>query len=819
MKINRLKTASLCFVLIAGFASCSQSKFEDDQFSFEEKNGTIIISDQQNAYQLEPYRSDIVRTTYLDNMNEPSEMLVDFIVLEKEEGLKFKVKEFEDKLHLKTKDLTVEVTKSPFVVNYYTADGESLLMASQSPTDSASYKTFYFESPSDEAFYGMGQKSIPVNRRGYAFDTRNIHVGGYTQEYATMQVNIPYIYSSQKYGVFFDNTYTGYFDLAKSDPDQWSYRVDGGTYAYFVTVGDNLQALQNNYYDLTGYPTMPPKWTLGLMQSKCGYIDEEEVMGVIDQFEKYNLPLDAIILDAFWFGGYGDDYPQNMGNFTWLEDHFPDPEAYMANLKEKGIKTLTINEPQINVNSENHPFLMDKGWLMTVDGEPFIQESFWAGSASLLDLTHPEAQDWLWQMQKANVELGLDAFWVDLTEPDVSTPEGMFHAGEEPKIHNIYSYLFARTLWEGFQNDYPDKRLFNITRAGTAGMQRMGAVHWSGDAAKTYTALEVQIPMLIGSAMSGMPHYSSDIGGFTNAWDTISVPWNEYKGGPGVTTPELYTRWFQHGVFSPSLRPHSGEGQSCEPFAFNQQTLDISAEYLKLRYELIPYLYTYAHKTATTGEQLIKPLFMMFDDEKVANSEREYMFGDMLVAPVFRQGQVEREVYLPKLEGDLKWVDFWTNEEYNPGESYTVDAPMEKIPVFVKGGSIIVTGKVKKYVEESPDDTLYVKIYPGPSSEFVLYEDDGNTRAYQNGEYLETNITASENGKTLAININPSEGRFDGMAGQRTWILQVNQVSEIESVVADGNYVDFEIMDNQNMVEFALQSNTLDDIEVEVTYK
>ena len=813
-----MKITSILAIILFVFSSCTQSQFNDEQFFYEKKDGKIIVTDQQNSYHLQPFRSDIVKTTFLGTNEEVEEMTVDFIVMKKENGVNFKVKEFEDKLHLETADMIVEITKSPFVVNYYDKNMNPLLLASQAPTDSAGFKTFYFESPADEAFYGMGQKSIPVNRRGYAFDTRNYHVGGYTKEYATMQVNIPYIYTSKNYGVFFDNTYTGFFDLAKSNAEVWSYRADGGTYAYFVTTGESLQDLQSDYYDLTGYPTLPPKWTMGLMQSKCGYIDENEVFDVIAKFEKHNLPLDAIILDAFWFGGYGEEYPQNMGNFTWLEDHFPDPEGYMKKLKEKGIKTLTINEPQINVNSENHAFLMEKGWLMKVDGEPFIQESFWAGSASLLDLTHPEAQDWLWEKQKANVELGLDAFWVDLTEPDVSTPEGVFYAGEEPKIHNIYSFLFTQTLWEGFEEDYPNRRLYNINRAGTAGMQRMGTVHWSGDAAKTFTALEVQIPMLIGSAMSGMPHYASDIGGFTNAWDTISVPWNEYEGGPGVTTPELYTRWFQFGVFSPALRPHSGEDQSCEPFAFNEQTLDITADYLRLRYRLIPYLYSYAHKTSTTGEQLIKPLFMVFDDEKVADSDREYMFGDMLIAPVFEDGQDKREVYLPDLEGDLKWIDFWTNEEYAGGETYTVDAPLEKIPVFVKGGSIIVTGKLNQYVEESPDDTLYVSVYPGPSAEFALYEDDGNSTAYRNGDYKETMITSLENEQGLKINFEPSNGEFEGMVENRTWFVQLNQTSGVSKITADGEEIDFEVNNDKNSVEFSVVKSTLEDFQIEVLY-
>lgn len=809
------------FFLAAGifiiFSSCNQNRFNDEQFKYEVTDGTIMVYSQHSAYQLEPFRTDIIKTTFLPNSNELSDTTSPFIVLEKENGLVFKVEEFEDKLVLRTTDIIVEITKSPFVVNYYDNRKEPILITSKVAIDSSGYQTMYFHSPSDENFYGMGQKSIPVNRRGYAFDTRNFHIGGYTKEYATMQVNIPYIYSSNNYGVFFDNTYTGYFDLAKSNPNEWSYRIDGGKYVYFVTKGENLQELQKNYYDLTGYPTIPPKWTLGLMQSKCGYINETEVYGVVEKFEKHNLPLDAIILDAFWFGGYGEEYPQNMGNFTWLHDHFPNPEEYMETLKNNGIKTLTINEPQINVNSENHEFLVEKDWLMKVDGKPFVQESFWAGSASLLDLTNPEAQDWLWEKQKANVELGLDAFWVDLTEPDVSTPKGQFYAGEEPKIHNIYSFLFAKTLWEGFKKDYPNRRLYNITRAGTAGMQRMGAVHWSGDAAKTFTALKTQIPMLIGCAMSGMPHYSSDIGGFTNSWDTISVPWNEYKGGPGVTTPELYTRWFQFGTFSPSLRPHSGEGQSCEPFAFDEQTLEITSKYLNLRYQLIPYLYSYAYKTATTGEQLIKPLFMCFDDKEVENRDYEYMFGNLLVAPVYESGQTEREVYLPALKNGLKWIDFWNNQEYEGGKSYTIKTPIEKIPVFVKGGSILVTGKQKKYVNQSPDDTLYLNIYPGPTSEFLLYEDDGNTMAYTNGEYKETRIKASNNQQSLKISIEPSSGEFKGMVKNRTWITQIYQVDDVKEVLVDNEKVDFEI-NSENVIKFKTLKNNNKPITIDVMY-
>jgi len=794
------------------FISCSRdAKFNDGKFSYKIENDVLYVFEGQKGYIIEVFNPEIIKTTWVksDSIVEENPY---FIVLKKNTKEQFVVEEAKDKLRLKTTKIIVEITKTPFVVNYFTKDKEILLQSSKPPVDSSECTTMYFKSPTDECFFGMGQKSIPVNRRGYTFGTRNNHIGGYTKEYATMQVNIPYIYTSKKYGIFFDNPYTGYFDLAKSNTEEWSYRTDGGSYTYFFTYGESLQELQTNYYKLTGYPTIPPKWAFGLLQSKCGYINEDEVYGIVEKFEQNNLPLDAIILDAFWFGGYGNEYPQLMGNFTWLKNQFPDPQGYMARLKSKGIKTLTINEPQINVNSENHKMLAEKDLLMKVDGKPFVQESFWAGSASLLDLSNPDAQSWLWSKQKANVELGLDAFWVDLTEPDVSTPEGEFYGGKEPKIHNIYSFLFAKTLYDGFVKDYPNKRLFNITRAGTAGMHRMGAIHWSGDASKTFLALKQQIPMLIGSAMSGMPHYSSDIGGFTNAWDTITVPWNQYKGGPGVTSPELYTRWFQFGVFSPLLRPHSGEGQSCEPFAFDNKTLEITSKYLNLRYQLIPYIYSYAFKTATTGEQLIKPLFMCFDDEEVKKQDFDYMFGDMLVAPVVENGQTKREVYLPKLDKGLKWVDFWDNTEYEGGKSYNIDAPINKIPVFVKGGSILVLGKTKKFVEQSPDDTLYIKVFPAQYDRFELYEDDGQTMAYTQGEHTITIIESEKKDNTLKITINPVKGTFKTMVKKRTWVVRINQLADVNtieindkvleddnySVNKSGHYVEFPYSDDTN---------------------
>ncbi len=765
--------------------SCS-SNFETKNYKLTKTKNTVTIINAKKGtgYKLTPIAQEIVKVVFLHDSTTTEEKSY-LTSLKDIKYPDYSIKEKPDKVIISTNELIIEITKKPFVVNAYDNEGNKLIISNREPLVENNKKTLFFASDKNESFYGMGQKSIPVNRRGYAFDVYNRHIGGYTKEYANMQVNIPYVYTSNGYGVFIDNTYTGYVDLASNREDEWSYQVDGGTLTYYLVKGENLQELQTSYYGLTGYPTMPPKFTLGLMQSKCGYKSDKEVYDVIQQFEKYNLPLDAIILDAYWFGGYGNDYPKLMGNFTFYKKNFPDPEGYMAKLKAKGIKTILINEPQINHNSENYDYLASKGYLVAKKGDsiPFINESYWAGEASLLDLSHPGAQEWLWGKLKANVELGIDGFWVDLTEPDVPVENGEYYIGSDKKVHNIYSFLFAKIIWDGFQKDYPNRRVYNITRAGTAGMQRFGAVHWSGDASKTYKSFEYQIPMTIGAAMSGMPHYSSDIGGFTNAWDTISVPWNEYKGGPAITSPGLYTRWFQFGVFSPALRPHSGEGQACEPFAFNKEVLAITKNYLDLRYKLIPYLYTYAHKTATTGEQLIKPLFMEYTGPIVDTMNRQYLFGEMLVAPVFEPDQTSKNVYLPS---GTKWYNFFTNETYEGGEMYSVAAPLDVIPVFVPEGAIIPLGKIKQYMDESPDDTLTLKVYAGKDGAFTLYEDDGETYDYENGEYATTRIIVEDNKNELHIAIFPIEGNYNGILSERTWKLEIIGLDNVKSFAING---------------------------------
>ncbi len=733
----------LLLFLLGLFSACQTVKFTDDTFTFKQEGKDFFINGPSDSLQVNFLANGNIRLAFL---NQPEN---DFSFIDDKQFILPKVIEHQDQLLLQGATSALKISKSPWQISLLDQQGKTLSVI-RAYEKSAKKSKVIFSAEKVEAFYGMGQKTIPVNRKGYAFSTVNNHVGGYSKPYENLQVNIPYLYTDRKFGVFFDNSYTGNFDLCKTSPNQWSYQTDGGQMVIYFTVGEQLQDLQNQYFALTGYPSLPPKWVFGLMQSKCSYQDDKEVYKVVEEFQANQLPLDAIILDANWFGGYNDN-SHNMGNFTWEKNHFPNPKGFMQKLKDRHIKTLIINEPQINQSSENFEFLKQQGWLMKVQDSAYVLPSFWAGSAALLDLTNPSAQDWLWKKQKANLDLGLDAFWVDLTEPDVSTTAGQFFMGEEPKVHNIYSYLFAQVLDRGMKQDFPDRRLYNITRAGTAGMHKFGAFNWSGDAAKNFDALALQVPMLIGCSMSGMPHFASDIGGFTNAWDQIG-DWQAYDGPKARTSPELYTRWFQFGVFSPILRPHSGEDQSCEPYAFDQQTLEISRKYLNLRYRLIPYIYSYAAKTTFEGEQLIKPMMMKFDDPAVKQCDDQYLFGNLLVAPVVKEGADSQLVYLPKLGDGQKWFDFFDDQIYEPGEQQ-VAAGIDKIPVFVSSGTIYPLADLAMNTASQTEDHLTVVAYRGTGA-FNLYEDDGTSRAYETGQYSMTDFVMTAEENTIQFEVN-----------------------------------------------------------------
>jgi alpha-glucosidase (family GH31 glycosyl hydrolase) len=778
--VKRLLVKALCVFIYLS----TNAENMNTEFSFTKTNNKVIVDNENSRIVVEAWRNDMIKVSWHPDKNVIKTDSSYTVILEQESKAKLQVKDKGGYLEIKSGQILARLNKSQFNLHFYTSDGRTLLESVSNLELDGTYKTSKFKIQPADHFYGMGQKSIAVDRRGEAFDVFNQHIGGYTRPYGTMQINTPYIYSSTGFGVYFDNHYPARFDLGKTNPKEWFYKVENGSFSYYFTVAPDEQVLLKNYFDLTGYAPLQPKWTFGLIQSKCAYDNDQDVYQVLEKFENKKLPLDAIVLDIPWFGGFKPGDPHNMGNFSWFKRNFPDPDRYIATLRDLGLRTIAVNEPYINLNSFNYNYLKNKGWLVPKKGQtkPHVFSPFWAGDASLLDITNPAAQAWLWTQLKAEIESGVDGLWNDLVEPEHPVVDGQYYIGDWRKTHNIFSLIWAKNIADGYAKDFPNRRVFNLSRAGFAGIQRYGVSSWSGDASKTWNALKLQIPMMTSTVMSGLPYFGSDIGGFTNAHDRRdgNTLFTNIVGGRMVTHPELYIRWFQHGIFSPVLRPHSGEEQYCEVFAFDSITEKITSEYLRLRYRFIPFIYSYAYKTYEIGETLIRPLFFEFNDPQARQQDYQYMFGkELLISPVLEEAKTKQDVYLP--DEKQVWIDFWNNKTYRGGQTINHDAPLDIIPVFVKAGSIIPLGKNKMRAEEL-NDTITLRIYPGNVATFDLYEDDGISMNYQKGAFGITKISSKQSGKNLNIRIAAIQGEYPSMLKKRTWIFEIPVAADFKSI-------------------------------------
>ncbi len=629
----------------------------------------------------------------------------------------------------------------------------------------------FFDQTSDEHFYGFGelcqpfpeikQTYPPLDRKGYNFYIANNHNGG-----TGGNLNIPFFCSTKGYGLYFDNTFPGYFDMGKDDPNSYYYRVSKGVMNYYFIYGPDLKSILEKYTLLTGRQPLPPRWAFGYLQSKFGYQNEGEARSMVATMRQKGIPCDAVIFDLYWYGS-----ASLMGNMSWDFSRWSNPQKMMSDFRAVGIKTILIEEPYITVSSTNYATADAQHFLGTDAGGNSMLMNMWMGRGALLDLTNPTAQAWWWGKHIPLIDQGVVGWWTDLGEPE-DHPSGMMHyLGERDKVHNIFNLIWSKALFEGYCSYRPNERILNITRSGFAGMQRYGCIPWSGDVKKTFqpSGLDVQPLLMLGMGLSGVAYLASDIGGFSG----------------GVTTPELYARWMEYGTFCPITRAHSAS-QPAEPWAFGAEVERICKKYIQLRYRLLPYIYTYAYDNHKTGVPIARALVLEYpDDAQVTNLSNEYLWGEsFLVAPVTTEGAITRSVYLPQ----GTWTDYWTGRRYGGNQTVTVDAPLEVLPLFVKDGSIIPMQNVMSYSDEHPLDTLTLDIYPSGSTSFNMYEDDGLTREYQRGGYAFTTFTCQPTDQYVQVGIGKTEGSYAGKPKSRVYVAQVHHLGlSPDSVTKDGS--------------------------------
>jgi alpha-D-xyloside xylohydrolase len=443
-------------------------------------------------------------------------------------------------------------------------------------------------------------------------------------------------------------------------------------------------------------------------------------------------------------------YYTKMGQMDMDPKFWPDPAAMNKQLHDLGFETMVSVWPRFVPDDRFYAELEKNGWLIhTADGKP-INGLPYDRAGSDIDTTNPDAAKWYWNTIRDNIlSKGFDSLWADETEPDLPPNGSYYHIGPGTEFYNVYALFHTGALSDGFRRDLPQKRALILSRDAYLGVQRNGAIVWSSDIHPTWDTYRRQIPTGLDLTASGITYWSNDTGG----WQYL--PHEHHPAHPPLLDPsdardnvggyddypELYTRWFQYATFLPIMRAH-GSRKTNEVWSYGKQAEPILEKYLRLRYELMPYIYSLGYQTWLTGAPFMRALPLDFpNDTNVADLRDEYMFGPaFLVAPVTEQGATSRRVYLP---AGADWYNYWTQERVKGGQTITVPAPIDTIPLFVRAGSILPLGSQVESTHDKQTITK-VRIYPGGDASFTLFADDGTTYAYEKGEGSVTHLHWSD---------------------------------------------------------------------------
>ena len=693
----------------------------------------VVVSD--GRYEIAPLNDFIFHTTF-----HPENIITkdfSFAADLTPQKVEYTLTDEGNNISIKSKGISVRITKSPFSLAYYFND--KLLISELKgfvPTDTLQRLNFSVDK--QEIFYGGGARVLGMDRRGYRLKMYNQAHYGYETHSELMNYTLPLFISSKQYAVLFDNASMGYLDLDSKEANEVTYETMAGTPNYYVIAGKDWYHLVEQYTLLTGRQPLPPRWAFGNFSSRFGYHSQAETEATVKKFFTDGIPLDAVIVDIYWFG---KEIEGSMGNLDWYRDSFPNPVKMMKRFEKKGVKTVLVTEPFILTTSDKWKEAVEKQVLGTDSlGNPYTYD-FYFGNTGLVDIYKPEARTWFWDIYKDLTKQGVGGWWGDLGEPEVH-PQGLKHViGSADEVHNSYGHEWAKVIYEGYRKDFPHQRPFILMRAGYAGSQRYGMIPWTGDVSRSWGGLVPQPELSLQMGMQGLAYMHSDLGGFAGG-DTIDN--------------ELYTRWLQYGVFQPIYRPHAQEHIPAEPVFQKETTKARAKASIELRYKLLPYIYNMAFQNKMTGKPLMIPLFFNEpDNPALLTYDSAYMWGNaFLVSPVKSPGVTSQQIYLPK---GNSWTDFYTGKIYTGGQTIEMPLTIEHIPVLVKGGSFIPMSRVAASIANYSLKSFDLHYFADSSvtqSQYRLYTDDGETPdAYARGKYEQMNFAATDNVSKLSIEL------------------------------------------------------------------
>ena len=621
-----------------------------------------------------------------------------------------------------------------------------------------------------------------------------LYYAGYTTVYVDNQVTVPERWRT----AWNPNSYKFKLDLEKGKKHQikLDWKPDGGiSYVslkalsprpiteqnklslwsemgneidYFFINGADFDEVISGYRTITGKAQIMPKWAMGFWQSRERYKTQDELLGVVKEYRKRNIPLDNIVQDwSYW--------PEDAwGSHDFDPARFPDPKGMVDEVHKLDARIMISVWPKFYYTTDNYKALDEKGWMYNRAVKDSIKD--WIGEgyiAGFYDAYSEGGRKMFWdQMNEKLYSKGIDAWWMDASEPDILSNASMEYRkelmnptalGPATEYFNAYALPNAQGIYEGQRSVNPDERVFLLTRSGFAGLQRYSTATWSGDIGTRWEDMKAQISAGLNFAMSGIPYWTMDIGGFCveKRYETAkegTEDMNEWR--------ELNTRWFQFGAFSPLFRSH---GQYPYREIYNISPAGHPAYksmvyYTNLRYRLMPYIYTLAGKTYFEDYTIMRALVMDFvSDAKTHNIGDQYMFGpSLMVCPVYEYKSRSRQVYFPL---NANWYDFESNQFIKGGQTLVIDAPYERIPLFVREGSILPMGKEIQNTTQQQADNLTIRVYTGADGKFTIYEDEGTNYNYEKGSYATIQLSYNENAKTLSIG--KIEGAYEGMPKER----------------------------------------------------
>lgn len=649
-----------------------------------------------------------------------------------------------------TSDLIIRVNKAPFQIRIFDRYQKLLLEDYKHGfvKDSlhlAAYKTLR----PNEYFFGLGEKNGNLDRRGRIFTMWNSDKPCYGTDEDPLYKSIPFFMSSYGYGIFFDNTFKSVFNFGATSNDYYSFETPGGDMIYYFISGPSYKQIIEKYTQLTGKPILPPEWALGFSQCRGLYTNEKLAREVASEFRNRKIPCDIIYQDIGW--------TQHLQDFEWRRENYENPRKMVSDLAAQGFKMIVSQDPVISQNNKHQWKEADSLGYFVKDirtGKSYDMPWPWGGNCGVVDFTNPGVADWWGQYQQKVLDDGIRGFWTDMGEPAWSNEEStdrlfmQHNLGTHAEIHNVYGLTWDKIVTEQFEKRNPDKRVFQMTRAAFAGLQRY-TFGWSGDSGdgndvlNGWNKLAAQIPLAQSAGMGLIPFWTTDISGYCGDITNREA------------MAELYIRWMQFGVFNPLSRAHHEGNNAAEPWTFGTEAEHICREAINLKYMLHPYFYTYARNAYDTGLPLIRALLLEYpDDSETFKLNHEFLLGkEILVAPVVEKEVSNWSVYLPQGE----WVDYNNPEVTYKGKQWIqYPVTLSTIPMFVKRGSIIPEMPVQQYIGEKKNAPVWFCIYPAPegrSSVFNLYEDDGESNDYKKDICKETMVKCISERDGLAITI------------------------------------------------------------------